>query len=177
MNNIKISLGINCGPRIYLKTHFNLTKKNGYNSCPFDLCITSFKALCITLESDFNNFFDDLKIIPWGDGAGDRTFSGKGLSCITNKNGIIFNHEGAGHSHLFIKEGKNDDEFYTRNNFKEFRKRYLTRILNFKNYCKNSNEITFVYNHKDFDENIIKNIIINTYGKKTFKFISLVKIC
>ena len=86
--------------------------------------------------------------------------------------GIIFNHEGSGHSHLF-KEGKNDDEYYTRNNFKEFRKRYSNRILNFKNYCKKSNEITFFYNHKDFDESIIKNIIINTYGKKTIKFISL----
>ena len=174
MNNIKISLGWNCGPRIYLKTHFNLTKQNGYNSCPFDLCITSFKALCLTLESDFNNFFDDLKIIPWGNADGERKFCGKGLSCITNKNGIIFNHEGAGHSHLF-KDGTNDDEFYTRNNFEEFRKRYLSRILNFKNYCKNSNEITFIYNQEDFfDENMIKNIIINTYGKKTVKFISLV---
>ncbi|ALH22939.1 Papain-like cystein peptidase [Chrysochromulina ericina virus CeV-01B] len=174
MNNIKISLGKNCNPRIYLKEHFNLTKKNGYNSCPFDLCITSFKALCKTLEANFNNFFDDLKIITWSNGAGDRISAGKGLTCITNKNGIIFNHEGAGHSHLF-KEGKNDDEFYTRNNFKEFRKRYSSRILNFKNYCKNSNEITFVYNDKDFDESMIQNIIINTYGEKTIKFISLVK--
>ena len=172
MNDIKISLGKNCNPRIYLKRYLNLSKKNGYNSCPFDLCITSFDALCKTLESNFNNFFDDLKIIPWNNADGDRRLTGVGLTCITNKSGIIFNHEGSGHSHLF-KEGKNDDEYYTRNNFKEFRKRYSNRILNFKNYCKKSNEITFFYNHKDFDESIIKNIIINTYGKKTIKFISL----
>jgi hypothetical protein len=61
MNSVKISLGINCAPRIYLKQNFNLSKKNGYNSCPFDLCITPFNALCKTLESDFNNFF--IKII------------------------------------------------------------------------------------------------------------------
>ena len=56
MNNLKISLGRNCLPRVYLKTHFNLTKNSGYNSCPFDLCITPFKALCKTLETDFNFF-------------------------------------------------------------------------------------------------------------------------
>lgn len=174
MNNMIISMGGNCDPRVYLKRKFKLTKKKGYKTCPFDLCITSFQALCITLESNFNNFFDDLKIIPCGNASGDRKSAGKGLTCITNKNGIIFNHEGAGHSHLF-KEGKNDDQFYTRNNFKEFRKRYSSRILNFKNYCKKSNKITFIYNQTNFDEIKIKNIIIKTYGEKTIEFISLLK--
>jgi len=167
-----ISIGHNCRPRIYIKNHFNLTKKNGYNSCPFDLCITSFKALCKTLETDFKYFFDDLKIIPWANGAGDRTSAGRGLTCITNKYGIIFNHEGAGHSHLF-KECKNDDKFYTRNNFKEFRERYLNRILNFKMYCKNSKKIVFVHNYKNFNETTIKKIILKTYGQKTVEFIYL----
>jgi len=174
MNNIKISLGRNCNPRVHIKNKFNLSKNNGYKSCVFDLCITSYESLCSILENNFKNFFDDLKIISWNNAPGNRKLAGTGLTCITNKNGVIFNHEGACHSHLFA-EGKNDDEFYTRNNFKEFKKRYTSRISNFRNYCKKSNEITFIHNHEKFDENLIRNIIINNYGKKTIKFTSIYK--
>ena len=63
MNNIKISLGRNCNPRVHIKNKFNLSKNNGYKSCVFDLCITSYESLCSILENNFKNFFDDLKII------------------------------------------------------------------------------------------------------------------
>ena len=172
MKDIIISLGGNCNPRIFLKKRLYISKKNGYRSCPFDLCITSFDALCKTLKNNFNSFFDDLKIIPAINAEGNRKNAGQGMTCITNKNGIIFNHEGSSHSHLF-KEGKNDDYFYTRNDFKEFRKRYSNRISNFKNYCKKSDKIIFIYDYKNFNESIIKDIIINTYGKKFIQFISL----
>ena len=92
-------------------------KKNGYKSCPFDLCITPFNALCKILENDFSTFFDGLKIIEWHNGT----------TAITNKCGIIFNHEGGGHSHLF-KVGRNYDTFFSKHNFKEFRIRYTRRI-------------------------------------------------
>ena len=174
MNNVILSLGRNCEPREYLKKAYNLSKKNGYNSSPFDLCITSINALYKTLETNFNDFFEGLKIVPWENAEGDRSKAGPGLTCITNENGIIFNHEGSGHSHLF-SEGTNQDDFYTRNNFKEFKKRYTNRISNFKNYCKYAKTITFIHNHKIIDEALIKNIITNKYGKKTIKFISLAK--
>jgi hypothetical protein len=166
-----ISLGRNCNPRGFIKTNLKLSKSSGYKSSVFDLCITDFDTLCKVLKTDFKDFFD-LKIIKWVNADGNRRFAGPGLTCVSNKDGIIFNHEGAGHSHLF-REGTNDDAFYTRNNFKEFKKRYYNRILNFRNYCKYSNEIIFIHNHKDFDESIIYNIITKTYGKKIIKFISL----
>lgn len=174
MNSVILSLGRNCEPRGYLKATYNLSKKNGYKSSPFDLCVTSADALYKTLEANFDNFFDGLKIVPWSNAEGDRSNAGPGLTCITNKNGIFFNHEGSGHSHLF-KEGTNQDDFYTRNNYKEFKKRYNNRISNFKNYCKYANSITFIHNHKIIDETLIKNIITNKYGKKTINFISLAK--
>ena len=161
-------------PQNIFKIFFNLSKINGYNSCPFDLCITSEESLYKTLATNFNDFFDDLKIIPGSNAKGNRENAGPGLTNITNKNGIIFNHEGAGCSHLF-KNGKDDDLFYTRNNFNEFKKRYSSRILNFKNYCRNFDEIIFIHNHKNLNEDIIKNLIIKFYRKKNIKFISLVK--
>jgi len=172
MENIKISLGKNCDPRIHLKEKFNLSKNNGYKSSLFDLCITPYESLCSVLETNFKYFFDDLKIISWENAPGNRKLAGNGLTCITNKYGMIFNHEGSCHSHLFQK-GRNDDEFYTKNNFKEFKKRYVSRISNFVNYCKQSKKIIFIHNHKKFDENLIKNIIINNYGKKNIEFITI----
>lgn len=45
MNSVILSLGRNCEPRGYLKATYNLSKKNGYKSSPFDLCVTSADAL------------------------------------------------------------------------------------------------------------------------------------
>ena len=177
MNEVTISLGYNCDPRIYMKKKLNITKATGYKSCPFDLCITPYKALCKILETDFCDFFDDMKIIKWGNAKGDRTLAGPGLTVVSNKHDMIFNHEGGGHSHLF-QEGKNDDEFYTRNNYEKFKERYTQRIENFRRYCKEFDKIKFIYNKsanssEKFDESYIKNLIIKTYGKKTINFVSL----
>ena len=44
-NEIYISLGCNCAPRTYIKNHIGLSNANGYNTCPFDLCITNFEGI------------------------------------------------------------------------------------------------------------------------------------
>jgi hypothetical protein len=174
---IYISLGCNCDPRIILKKKFGLSKLEGYKSCPFDLCITSFQALCLTLDNDFDNFFDGLQIIKWSNYKGDRTLAGPGFTAIKNKNGIIFNHEGGGHSHIF-KEGTNDDTYFTKNDFKEFKVRYSKRIKNFKDNLKKYNKINFIYKDRGnkFNEQIVKNIIIKKYGPKIIKFINIEEI-
>ena len=127
---IYISLGCQCGPRTYIKNKLKLTRDNGYKSCPFDLCITPYESLYKCLETDFEFFFDNLHTIPSPNAGGDRSKCGVGLLNITNYYGIVFNHEGSTHSHLF-KEGTNDDDFYIRDDFKKFKERYLTRIKNF----------------------------------------------
>ncbi len=160
--DVYISLGYKCDPRVVIKNVYGFSKKNGYKSCPFDLCITPFNALCKILENDFSTFFDGLKIIEWHNGT----------TAITNKCGIIFNHEGGGHSHLF-KVGRNYDTFFSKHNFKEFRIRYTRRIQNFQNYLKKANNITFVYTGDCFEENIIREIIKKTYGDKIIKFIQI----
>lgn len=169
-----ISLGYNCCPRIFIKNKYNLSKEIGYKTCPFDLCITNFYSLLDTLDYNFKNFFEDLKVIPWGNADGIRDLAGIGKTAITNKSKIIFNHEGGSHSHLF-KEGRNDDNFYIRNNFKEFKKRYNNRINNFKNYLSENDKITFIYKINDsFNKEKIENIIKKHY--KNIKQINFLKI-
>lgn len=175
MNQIHISLGHNCNPRIYLKKTFNYSKSNGYKSCPFDLCITPYSSLYDCIETDFKYFFDHLTIIPWLNAEGKRLHYNN-PNAITNKYGMIFNHEGSGHSHLF-NNGKNDDEYYTRDDFKIFKEKYSNRILNFRNYLNEHNEIIFVYIedniYNGYDIQKLSDLFYKNYPNKKFSFIEL----
>lgn len=174
ITNIFISLGYNCDPRIFLKEKLEMSKNNGYLSCPFDLCITpSFQTLVNILQSDFCVFFDDIQCIDWGNADGDRSHAGPGNMAISNNCGMIFNHEGGGHSHLF-EVGKNNDYYFTENNFARFKERYNKRIENFRNYCRNANSVTFVHcGYPDFCESIIKKIIQEKYNTQNIYFLHI----
>lgn len=172
-----ISVGYNCDPRIFMKHKLNLTHKNNYKSCPFDLCITPYTSLYDCLKTDFKYFFDNLHFVNGQNAHGNRSLCGKGELNIKNYYGIIFNHESSTHSHMF-NEGRNDDEFYTRNNFDEFKKRYGRRISNFLEYIDKSDKITFIHKtHPDIINNgNIQNIcdmFSEKYPNKTFNFIVL----
>ena len=162
---VHISIGWDCTPRGYMKRYLGISKSNGYKTGPFDLCFTSIESLTKCIETDFVDFFKDLHLIPGNNGEGDRSLAGPGGMNITNAYGIVFNHEGPSHSHLFA-EGKNDDEFYTRNDFEQFRKRYATRIQNFKKYIEINDEITLVTTHTDHQ---ILSLFNRVYSSKTFK--------
>ena len=163
-----ISLGYNCDPRIYIKNCLGLDKSNGYNTCPFDLCITSFESLYKCIDTDFQYFFDDLKLIPWGCPPCRPTNDLENKHAITNYYNIIFNHEGSGHSHLF-NIGKNDDLFYIRNNFEKFKERYSSRINNFRNYISENPNITFIIkrssdNDKTYNLTTLSNLLKTKYN-------------
>jgi hypothetical protein len=113
-----------------MKHHFGLTKQGGQPSCCFDLCVTPFSALVSAIEDDFAHFFD-LLIVDGTNAEGDRSKAGEGRRNIANAYGMTFNHEGSTHSHLFA-EGKNDDDFYIRDDFAKFRQRYAARVQNFR---------------------------------------------
>jgi len=175
--SIYISIGCQCDSRVYIKNVLNLAKKNGYKSCPFDLCITPFESLYNCIETDFKFFFDNLHTIPGTNADGDRSECGDGLLNITNYYGMIFNHEGSTHSHLF-KEGKNDDEFYIRDDFKKFKERYSVRIKNFLNYIEENNEIIFIYSsysgiYKEQELEKIYKIFLKKFPTKIFNFITI----
>ena len=172
MSKVYISIGPNCNPRIYLKNSFNYSKLTGYKSCPFDLCITQYSSLYDCIETDFKLFFDNLKIIPWGNAEGKRLHYDN-PHAITNKYGMIFNHEGSSHSHLF-NNGKHDDEYYTRDDFKIFKERYSNRILNFRNYLNEYCEIIFVYSEDNgYDIYKLSDLLYKIYPNKKFTFLKI----
>jgi hypothetical protein len=174
--HIKISLGWSCKPREYIKNNF-MSKQDGYLTCPFDLCITPFDSMYNCLETDFKYFFDDLKTIP---GACHHLHPKKDLEekhNITNYYKMIFNHEGSTHSNLF-NVGTNDDLFYIRNDFDEFKKRYLTRIDNFRNYINNYVNITFIIykweNDKDtYNLDKLNDLLRKKYPNKNIEIVEI----
>lgn len=172
-----ISIGCQCSPRSYIKNKLCLSKSQGYNSCPFDLCITPYQALYDCLSTDFHFFFDDLHLIPGINADGDRSLCGRGLENITNKYGMIFNHESSTHSHLF-HNGTNDDMFYIRDNFLEFKKRYIARIANFHKYIEENENIILLHHlYKGIcelaDLEAICNILREKYPKKHFAYMQI----
>lgn len=143
-DKIYISIGNNCYPRIYIKNNLNMSKEGGYKTCPFDLCVNTYDSVYKSIETDFSLFFENLRLKEGSINAdGDRSKCGPGGNNITNAYGTIFNHEGSTHSHIF-KEGRNDDDYYIRNDFEMFRKRYSQRIANWKNYINTYKNIVFV---------------------------------
>jgi hypothetical protein len=170
MNCSYVSIGWNCNPRVFIKNNLKMTKSSGYKTGPFDLCVTQFPALVKCINSNFANFFDNLRLIPGENAPGDRTGCGPGGNNITNAYGMIFNHEGSTHSHMF-SEGKNDDDYYIRNNFQKFKERYIKRINNFRNYIKFSREIVLIFNkHPDenYDDHEILKLFNTAYPGKKF---------
>jgi hypothetical protein len=81
-------------------------------------------------KDDFARFFE-LSIVEGSNAEGDRSRTGYGRRNIANSYGITFNHEGSTHSHMFV-EGKDDDDFYIRDDFAKFRQRYAVRVQNFR---------------------------------------------
>ena len=163
-----ISIGYNCDPRIYFAHGIGMTKQTGYLSCPFDLCFSPFHSVCSCIEEDFQHFFDDLKLVPGPNAEGDRSLCGSGELNITNKYGIVFNHESPSHSHLF-REGTNEDMYYVKNDFENFKKKYTERICNFRNYIQTRNEIVFVYNpmpNEKWNSKHLERLLKKTYINK-----------
>lgn len=170
MKRSYVSVGWNCAPRVFIKNTLKLTKKSGYKTGPFDLCITQYNSLVNCINTNFANFFDDLHLEPGSNAAGNRSSCGPGGMNIVNSYGMIFNHEGSTHSHLF-EEGKNDDEFYIRNNFQKFRERYTRRIQNFRDYINNSQEIILIFSkhpNDTYQDYELLNLFNNAFPNKKF---------
>ena len=144
-SDIFCSIGKNCDSRIYMKNVLNISKKGGYKTCPFDLCMTSLESLLKTISDNFKTFYTDLHLIQGKNaevGIRPKTAS-EGNKLITNIHNLVFNHESPTNSHLF-RDGTNDDFYFIRNNFLHLRELYNARIFNFNSYIINNKYITLI---------------------------------
>tara|TARA_B100001105_G_C22329848_1_gene416442 strand:- start:5 stop:679 length:675 start_codon:yes stop_codon:yes gene_type:complete len=175
-----ISLGQNCKPvENAIKNRNMKTKREGRKTCVFDLMITSYTALLELIESNFDNFFDNIKLIKNPKNIKFKT-NDNSLIYSTNANkpygkiitndklGIIFNHESPGHPSLHHMEKWDNKNMYVENNFSKFKIRYSNRINAFQNYIKNSDEVIFLIYTIYFPRKL-DAIIKKTYPKLKYK--------
>ena len=81
-----------------------------------------------------------------------------------------------------FREGKNDDEYFTRDDFAKFRERYTERINNFRNNIAASNDIVLVYtlpfrsfsfSEEVADLDFICSLLTERYPTKRFSHITI----
>ena len=164
-----ISLGWNCesaGKGVQLG--IRKTKANGYQTCPFDECITNYDGIVLCLKEDFKHFCDIayLQIIPAAFSTGGIV-KNEPLLYNTRYN-FIFNHESPEHANLYLSQswsgGKNH---YVDNNFALFIERYNRRIESFRTYLDN-NKITFVIGKNDDNISELSETIKEKYPKLNY---------
>ena len=148
---IIISLGFNCSPAIIRKNNFNQSKNRGYQTCPFDLCVTPMKGLCDCIEEDFGNFFD-------------LRFEG---GVIMNSYNMWFNHESPLNHKIYKELGP--DTFFMDNNYEKFMERYQKRIDNFRNYMKSGDDILFLLNNPHDKVDRLIQILCDRYPECNFQ--------
>jgi hypothetical protein len=173
MDNIGISIGWNCqSATIGVKLGIRKKKNQGYNTCPFDQCITNYNGIIRCIEEDFLYFTDSnyLEIIeaPYSTGG-----IKKGEKLLYNtRYKFIFNHESPGHGNLYsIQKWKGGLNHFIDNDYYHFKERYNKRIQNFRNYMDNRNNITFILTIFQTDENAcirFNNLISKVYPSLNF---------
>lgn len=163
---VGISLGWNCfSAGMGVQTGIRKRKAQGYNTCPFDECISNYPGVVECVADDFKYFTDvnHLKVIPAEFTCGG-IIQGEPLLYNTYYN-FIFNHESPGHANLYEKQqwvgGKNH---YVANDFLLFRDRYNRRIQNFRSYV-NENSVNFIVHRVQDTTPELNNTLASTHYK------------
>ena len=165
MENIGISLGNICESAVYGTLNgLRPKKKDGYNTCPFDLCVTNINGIIDCLNTDFNDFCN----------ADLLEYDQKQQLIIHNKYQFAFNHEAPYHADIYIKEKWEDGPFhFVNHNYKKFCERYYSRIHNFHNYCNGNYYVTFIlqFQYDIYSEELLNRLneaIKNRYPKLNY---------
>ena len=153
-NRIGISIGNNCKAASYGKSNgLRKSKKTGYKTCPFDLCVTNIEGIIECLNTNFKDFCNP-----------------NYLQCNVDSNiishlkyGFVFNHESPFHANLYIKEKWKDGPYhFVKDNYNKFSERYERRIKNFDNYCNSGNRVIFILH---FEHDVYTQSLMNKLNK------------
>lgn len=170
-----ISLGWNCYPASKgVELGIRKTKATGYNTCPFDECVTNYDGIIKCFEDDFKDFCNSqyLEIIKSPISTGGIK-EGENL-LYNNKYRFIFNHESPGHADLYISQKwEGGINHYLDDDYKLFKKRYENRINNFRNYLNSGCEIVFLIARYSNDVSKLVKIISEKYPNLKCKILLL----
>jgi hypothetical protein len=90
---------------------------------------------------------------------------------MNTRYGFIFNHESPGHANLYITEKwEGGKEHFVKNDFLEFKKRYSSRIQNFRGYMNSGKTIRFLMNYPHTEYGGIADCIKKVYPTVSFSF-------
>ena len=171
IESIGISLGWNCGAAIGgVALDLRKKRKFGYKTCPFDIMNSNLPGIIKCLEEDFAYFLDSeyLKLV---DIPTTEKYHAGDTLIMNTRYGFIFNHESPGHANLYITEKwEGGKEHFVKNDFLEFKKRYSSRIQNFRDYMNSRNPIVFLMNHPHTEYGGIDDCIKKVYPTVSFSF-------
>jgi hypothetical protein len=148
---VGISLGWNCytttrGTSLGLRS----TKKDGYNTCPFDLMVCNYPGVIQCLYDNFKDFTNPewFALVP------DAT-SNNEPTIVNKKYNFVHNHESPSIIHSPYKmyiHTEEDKNFYISNNFEKLIEQLNRRVQNFRHYIASGEHINFLIT--DFDHNL-----------------------
>lgn len=164
---VGISLGWNCHPAQHAVQHgFRKRKTDGYQTCPFDLCLSNYQGICDCIEDQFAKFTDPAYLTT-------IEFEGKPFIYHTHYR-FIFNHESPYHADLHIRENwPNGANHFVNNDFKFFRERYDRRISNFQNYLHEGSHIRFLLARYKKDTTRLDQILQKNYPELSYEIIHM----
>jgi hypothetical protein len=164
-----ISLGWNCESAIKgVEMGIRKRKSDGYQTCPFDECLTNYDGIILCLQEDFRYFCDPhylkLLTVPFSTGGIVR-----GETLIYHaRYHFLFNHESPGHGNLYLTQnwsgGKNH---YIDNGFEKFIERYTRRIHHFREYLRSS--VHFIIGTFLPNINELEDVLNKTYPTLEFQ--------
>lgn len=139
---IGISLGWNCYSAIHSVDCGDRERKSeGYNTCPFDMCLTNYTGIVKCIKEDFKHFMD-VEII---DISNTALYMAEDTVIYNKHYNFIFNHESPHHKNLWITEAWSGGKgHFVDNRFEKFIERYNNRITNFRNYLNSGEKILFI---------------------------------
>lgn len=147
-----ISVGWNCLPASRgIDVGLRERRCNGYRTCPFDMCVSTYEGMLRCLSEDFCYLTDPahLSVITAPFSVGGIK-ADEPLICNT-RYAFIFNHESPGHAQLYLHQRwPGGPNHFVANSFAEFRSRYDRRIENFRSYVRaESSTVYLLTSHPD----------------------------
>ena len=174
-DKIVISLGWNCHPTSWaLKNGLRHSKSQGYNTCPFDMCVTNYEGILLCIQEDFKYLTDPNYLVLKKINETKLSYNKDDIIIYHSRYKFIFNHESPGHGNLYnIQNWSGGINHFINNNFEKFIEKYNNRVNNFKNYLSNYKNITFVISTLKHNIDELKNILGIKYLNTNFDFIIL----